>query len=583
LLEKNKLLSRLIISTLCFFTNVIFALTLEVNIHGLKKDLTELVKSDLTIVEAVDEPKLTKRRINNLYDLAETEIRSALEANGYYNAEIQQSIKDLNGHWVINFNIKTGIPVLISSTTFKITGPGTTNPKLNKEFHAALKKLEHGKTFTHNEYEDTKKSLLQSLGSYGYLKSKLIVARVELNRDSNLANIILEIDTGPRFKFGKVAFESTRFSDVLLRRYIPFKSDEYYDLAKIQKLQKNLDSSGFFTKIRIDTLPDFNNQIIDINVRLENRAFSKYTGSIGYGSDSGIRAGLGWSRVLESQPGHKIGANLKWSKIRTLANINYSIPGEQAADDRYIFSFTVQQEKLRGGRDSIKNEISATKQQRRNNTEVSYAINYFGERYRLAEREDIVFRKFLLPNFKFAWINEARNLKISILVKGASKYLASDESLISVDTDVKKVFTIGEDNKIILHTEMAGLKSRNFNNLPPSLRFYAGGDYSIRGFDYKSLGPTQRDNSGNLIVVGGKYLFTASIEYERRIYKEFGAAIFLDTGNAFNDLQHIPALARGVGVGVRYQTALGTIKADIARPLNYAKGIRIHFSFGADF
>jgi translocation and assembly module TamA len=462
---------------------------------------------------------------------------------------------------------------------------GIINAKLTKEFHLALKKIEHGKIFTHDEYEDAKKLLLQALSNYGYLKGRFTLTKVELNRDANTANIILEISTGPRFRFGKVSFQSTRFDDYLLCRYIPFKANADYNLAQMQQFHKNLESSGFFSKIRIDLIPDYVNDIVNMNVRLENRPLSKYTGSIGYGTDTGVRVGLGWSRVLESQQGHKISANTKLSQIRRLANISYYIPGEQAADDRYIFSFNVLQEKLPGGRDSLKNELSALKQQKRNNTEVTYSLNYFGERFRLIASEDINFRKFLLPNVRFTWINEVRDLKISIHTKAASRYLASDGSIFSTEIDTKKIFEINDDNKIILHNQIAGLATNNFDNLPPSLRFYAGGDYSVRGFDYKSLGPTKYDNNNKLVLVGGKYLFTASIEYERKIYKEFGAAIFIDSGNAFSDLRSKFDLAVGAGIGFRYQTALGTIKADIARPINVEtrKKIKIHLSFGAEF
>ena len=69
----------------------------------------------------------------------------------------------------------------------------------------------------------------------------------------------------------------------------------------------------------------------------------------------------------------------------------------------------------------------------------------------------------------------------------------------------------------------------DFNQLPPELRFFAGGDRSIRGFDYQQLGTT---NAAGL-VIGGEYLAVGSVEFERYFLPKWGAAVFVDGGDAF--------------------------------------------------
>ena len=72
-------------------------------------------------------------------------------------------------------------------------------------------------------------------------------------------------------------------------------------------------------------------------------------------------------------------------------------------------------------------------------------------------------------------------------------------------------------------------------DLPPSLRFYAGGDRSVRGYTYQSLGP--KDASGN--VIGGKHLLVGSVEVEYAISKSWSMALFYDVGNAFNNFEDL--------------------------------------------
>jgi translocation and assembly module TamA len=113
-------------------------------------------------------------------------------------------------------------------------------------------------------------------------------------------------------------------------------------------------------------------------------------------------------------------------------------------------------------------------------------------------------------------------------------------------------------------------------DLPPSLRFYAGGDRSVRGYTYQSLGPT--DASGK--VVGGKNLLVGSLELEYAIAKNWGIAGFYDVGNAFNSADDF-RLAQGAGIGIRYYTPAGPLRVDVARQINVDNpGYQLHVSIG---
>jgi translocation and assembly module TamA len=114
------------------------------------------------------------------------------------------------------------------------------------------------------------------------------------------------------------------------------------------------------------------------------------------------------------------------------------------------------------------------------------------------------------------------------------------------------------------------------NELPASLRFFAGGDRSVRGYAYQSLGP--RDSAGN--VVGGKNLIVGSLEFERAVGTDIGIAVFYDAGNAFNSINDI-TLFQGAGIGVRYYTRVGAVRLDLARQIGVDKPhFRLHFALG---
>jgi len=109
------------------------------------------------------------------------------------------------------------------------------------------------------------------------------------------------------------------------------------------------------------------------------------------------------------------------------------------------------------------------------------------------------------------------------------------------------------------------------------LRFFAGGDQSVRGYDYQSLSP--ENSQGDKI--GGQYLFAASVEYQYSFAERWRLAGFYDQGNTFNSLS-TPSLKSAVGVGVRWVSPVGPLRLDLAHPLDGEGGVRLHFSMGPE-
>ena len=112
--------------------------------------------------------------------------------------------------------------------------------------------------------------------------------------------------------------------------------------------------------------------------------------------------------------------------------------------------------------------------------------------------------------------------------------------------------------------------------LPPSIRFFAGGDQSVRGFSYQSLGP--RDASG--LVVGGSDLLVGSAELERALFQNWGVSLFYDTGNAFDAFNNLQFQQAG-GVGLHYYTPVGGLNLSLAKRLGVNREVYyIHFTVG---
>jgi translocation and assembly module TamA len=171
----------------------------------------------------------------------------------------------------------------------------------------------------------------------------------------------------------------------------------------------------------------------------------------------------------------------------------------------------------------------------------------------------------------------ARGARLQLDLKGAQEGLLSDTSFVQGQVDAKLIVPLLEGLRLIGRGTVGAIQTDEFRRLPPSIRYFAGGDQSVRGYDYNKLGP--RDASGE--VVGGRYLLVGSLELERHIRGNWRAALFFDTGNALDGWNE--SLKQGAGVGLRWETPIGLVRMDLATALSEdGSPWRLHLTLGPD-
>jgi translocation and assembly module TamA len=584
-----------IISLIALASGKLFALQIQVNISGVDAAIKKSIEADLNLYQAITEPKVTVARVQNLYDLAESQIQTTLQAKGYYNAQISQALKEVpgisadNNLWIADFKINLGPATTIYAVTINVTGPGQNDPRLKPLLKTPL--LVPGKVLTHADYEATKERLLADINALGFLQAEFTQSVMQINRDTNEADIKFNLYTGKQYVFGKVKFIDGMYPDSLLKRYVPFKSGDPYELNKLMQFQENLEQADLYNKIRFDpqtNLQDPNDLTVPIDVRLVPKPRNRYTGSVGYGTDTGIRASAGWLHRRTQTPGHRVFSYVNYSSILHLAKINYIIPGKRPATDRYVLGVTGQEEFVEELY-SRKGEIYGFSAFKRGKTETNYGINYFSETFHIVAANPNRTKMYLLPNARWIWVNSYEinpfeyGTRIEISVRGGIHGVLSSTSVIQVQGGLKQIWPIATKTRFIFRGNLGAVESEEFNSLPPSLRYFTGGDDTVRGFRYYAIGPRAIPGDPNSENIGGKYLVIASGELERNLYHELSGVVFFDSGNA--SMNFGGPLAMGAGFGVRYITPIGNFRCDLAKPLNTLtnKHWRVHITFGTDF
>ena len=165
----------------------------------------------------------------------------------------------------------------------------------------------------------------------------------------------------------------------------------------------------------------------------------------------------------------------------------------------------------------------------------------------------------------------------NLSLRGGVEGAGSDTSFGQVHLNARWFLSPTTDSRLLLRGEMGHTFTNELVGMPPSLRFFAGGDRSIRGYAWREVGPRILDD----FAVGAKNVVTASVEYEHYLKGgPWGAAVFVDTGSAFDSK---PDLHTGIGIGARWRSPVGPMRIDVAHGLNDPdSSFQIYLNIGAD-
>jgi translocation and assembly module TamA len=306
----------------------------------------------------------------------------------------------------------------------------------------------------------------------------------------------------------------------------------------------------------------------------------QFLAGLGYATDTGVRGRLGFKYHWLNERGHSLNTELRASRIKHGLGVNYEIPGSDPVNDTYALHALYRREDsdvkdtttyVAGG--SWTKKLGKLWERR-------LSLDYGIEQY---EDDDERTSKLLLPGISFVRLavddplNVTRGSRLELKLRGSHQDLLSDVSLLQPRIDGKLVWSFAPRHRLIGRADLGTTSVSNFSKLPSSLRFYAGGDNSVRGYELDKISPVN-DNGEE---VGGKHLITGSLEYEYRLFDQWGVAAFVDAGDAFND---DPDLKTGIGLGLRWYTPIGPVRVDVAHALDRTPGdmIRLHIRIGPE-
>lgn len=557
-----------------------------VEIRGLDDAMTANVRGSLSLVDASGK-NVSERRLHYLVRDVPAQVRDALEPFGYYSPAIDVVRSGAGQSVSVVVTVVPGVPVRVRHSHVAIAGAGSDDTDLQQTLSAFQPAT--GAIFNQGVYEASKAQVSRRLAERGYFDADFTARKVEVTRAANAADIDLAWASGARYAMGAVAFEQTPrhiIRDSLLGKLVYWDEGSDYHQDKLDSLRKSLVALDYFSRIDIEPQPGKGvGHRVPVQVTLTPAKRSIYTAGVSYGTDSGGGVRLGVERRYLNSRGHKALAQIDYAQRRKTLTLQYRIPAfgwitgwytgsVQAADEQtdYIDTRRVEFVASRSG------EI---------NTHLTAIASLHALRERWAYPGDLGnpgfrYGTFTFPSLRAEYVDAddrlypRKGLGTSLELRGGLKGVGSDASFAQFDARASWFRGLGASDRLILRGEFGHTFTNTLTDLPPSLRFYAGGDRSIRGYNYREVGPRL-----GTFGLGADNVITASTEFEHYFTAQWGGAVFIDSGSAFNG--HAPDWHTGVGIGVRWRSPVGPVRIDIARGLDHPdSAFTLGLNIGAD-
>ncbi|HEY8100053.1 MAG TPA: autotransporter assembly complex family protein [Burkholderiaceae bacterium] len=550
--------------------------------------LEPLLRDNLEIEQHAGDANMTQEEWQRLIGITPQKIRDLLATEGYFSPTVAYEVSQESDRSIVRFNVTPGPITQVNTVEIHFAGA------IAEGLHADAKRMENlkrrwslqpGEPFRQKAWNDAKDTLLKGLLIRDYPAAKITESEAQIDPDQHKAMLTVEVDSGPFFTFGALQVEGLqRYSREIIDTLNPIHPGEPYSQSRLTELQTRLQDTGYFRSVfaTINADPDHPDQV-PVKVTLVENERRRLSVGAGFSTDTGARGQLKW---LDRQLlGHnwRMESELRVDRQTSLLGTDIYFP---ARDNGWRPSLGTHYE-----RTDIANEIDDKIRVDARLTgpiktdEKAWGTSYLADRQRLGG-DSINNRQALIASYFYTrhrvdnLLSPQRGYAASIEMDGGITGSLTEKNLGRVVGQGYSLVPFGRRWLIILRGQIGDVLGAKRDAVPGDLLFRTGGDQSVRGYAYNSLGVNVVQN-GSEAVVGGTVMAVMSAELVYKITPTWGAAIFRDAGDAAESWREFK-LKQGTGVGARWRSPIGAVNLDVAYG-HAVNQVRLHFSVGYGF
>jgi translocation and assembly module TamA len=533
----------------------------------------------------VKDGKVDRLWLRRFVRQADQKVIAALEPFGYYAPVVAIDLETIaTDQYRLLVKIEKGDPALLTDVQVSLSGPGKTESRLTELVENFP--LQKGSILLHQPYEQAKRNLETRAKELGYLDADFPVHEILVAQDGKSARINLVLQTGNKYYFAQIDLEGApSYPDTFLRRYLTVLPNEPFSYNKLAESQLQLNNSERFKEVKIlaekDRAIDYK---IPVRFELQPAPRKSLRPGVGYGTDTGARFSLRYRDLNMLQKGHQLDSNLYISERLQGLSTSYIFPGAKDIRSFTSAQINIQKDDISTYKSRLVSlELAKTSSLGKTRQGTAY-VKLQHEEFTIGLQDST--SRYVLPGIRFSdtrydsVVRPEKGFRYALDLRGTHQALGSTTQLLQLISEASHLVSLPWRLSLATSAK-AGVTffSDTLDDLPPSLRFFAGGDQSVRGYAYQSLGPV--DSLGN--VVGGKHLLSGCVEMKRALMEDWAVSAFYNAGNAFDSFKELK-LFQAAGAGVHYYTPVGALNLYLARQIGEDEPkFRIHFTVGFEF
>ncbi len=496
----------------------------------------------------------------------------ALRSEGYYANKVSSRIEEDDNVQRVVIMVTTGPLFRLDSYKVEFQAPANTPPPATID--PSELGIEPGIAARAEEIVAAQRQAIRLLGTRGFPRAEVTKQQAVVDHATMTMSVVLMIDTGPAARFGALRFSGLEdVEEDYLRRIARWPLGQAFDRTQLTSLRRELSGTGLFESVKVSEAETVGaDGQLPVSVEVKERERRSIGAGVNYSSSEGAGTQFYWEHRNLFGRAERLRGDLVVAELRQELSGSFVKPDIWQLDQDLRVSAGIKSEDTEAFEEQTIEGFVGLERKWRDNWTLGAGTSFEYSIIDDQEGEE-TFALIGLPltaryDNSDSLLDPTRGFRVGTSLTPYAGVLTESTNFIRGEVNASTYYSVLEEDRLVLAARgtLGSIAGEQTDDIPATKRFYSGGGGSVRGYEFRTLGPLDEDDD----PLGGRSVVELGFELRVKVTEDIGVVPFVEGGNVFDD--EIPDLSEelqwAAGLGFRYYTAVGPLRLDVAVPVN---------------